>query len=157
MHDPGRNGDSDRRSHSHQYTPVLHPPCKETNSSGRGEGNAKGGRDRAVEEPLGSPYDPRPEKGWYTQTCIYFRKLNRVTCPDPYPMPRTEELVKGLATARYITTLDLTKGYWQVPMEEASKEKTAFVTPFGKYQFKPMPFGLTGAPATFQRMMYGLR
>lgn len=84
---------------------------------------------------------------------IDFRRLNRLTVPDPYPMPRSEELIEELARARYITTLDLAKGYWQVPVAEASQEKTAFVTSFGKYQFRRMPFGLTGAPATFQRMM----
>lgn len=77
-----------------------------------------------------------------------------MTVPDPYPMPRTEVMIEELAKARFITTLDLTKGYWQVPV--ASREKTAFVTPFGKYQFRRMPFGLTGAPATFQRMMDGM-
>ncbi len=87
---------------------------------------------------------------------IDFRKLNRLTTPDPYPMPKTEEMVEELATATFITTLDLAKGYWQVPVAEASRDKTAFVTPFGKYQFRRMPFGLTGAPATFQRMMDGL-
>lgn len=68
-------------------------------------------------------------------------------------MPRIEELVETLATATYITTLDLTKGYWQVPVAPEARAKTAFVTPFGKYHFLRMPFGLTGAPAVFQRMM----
>ncbi len=84
---------------------------------------------------------------------VDYRKLNKISTPDPYPMPRIEELVDNLSSARFITTLDLTKGYWQVPVEEKSREKTAFVTPFGKYQFRRMPFGLTGAPAIFQRMM----
>ncbi len=58
-----------------------------------------------------------------------------------------------LGGAKYITTLDLTK-YWQVPaVEEEDRSKTAFITPFGPFKFKRMPFGLQGAPATFQRMM----
>lgn len=71
-------------------------------------------------------------------------------------MPRVEDLLDGLAGAKFITTLDLTKGYWQVPVVEESREKTAFTTPFGKYQFSVMPFGLVGAPATFQRFMNSL-
>ena len=58
-----------------------------------------------------------------------------------------------MLSAKFITTLDLAKGYWQVPMDPASREKTAFSTDFGKYEFRVMPFGLVGAPATFQRLV----
>ena len=58
-----------------------------------------------------------------------------------------------LGSQNFITTLDLTKGYYQVPVEQASKDKTAFVTPFEKYQFRAMQFGLISAPSTFQRLM----
>ena len=71
-------------------------------------------------------------------------------------MPRVDDIIDRLGSAKYITTLDLTKGYWQVPVAAASRAKTAFTTPFGLYQFRTMPFGLKGAPATFQRMMDNL-
>ena len=64
-------------------------------------------------------------------------------------MPRISDLIDQLGAAKYITTLDLTKGYWQVPVAEKDQCKTAFITPFGLFEFVRMPFGLQGAPATF--------
>lgn len=68
-------------------------------------------------------------------------------------MPRIDDLVERVGRAQYITTLDLSKGYWQLALAPEVRELTAFKTPFGMYQFKVMPFGLQGAPATFQRLM----
>ena len=68
-------------------------------------------------------------------------------------MPRIDDLIDRLGRANFILTLDLTRGYWQVPVPVDSRPKTAFVTLFGLYQFNVMPFGLQGAPATFQRLM----
>ena len=79
-----------------------------------------------------------------------FKKLNQ---DRPYPIPQVEELIDCLERAKYITALDLTKGYWQVPVEEGSQKNTAFITPFGKYEFTTMPFGLMGSPSTFQRLI----
>lgn len=68
-------------------------------------------------------------------------------------MPKIDDMIDSLASATFISTLDLSKGYWQIPVHPDSMEKTAFVTTFGKYEFTVMPFGLTGAPAIFQRLM----
>ncbi|KAK5907135.1 hypothetical protein CesoFtcFv8_005015 [Champsocephalus esox] len=94
---------------------------------------------------------PKPNKT--NRFCNDFRKLNEISKFDAYPMPRIDELIDRLGEARYISTLDLTKGYWQVPLEAASREKTAFATPTGLYQYTVLPFGLHGAPATFQSLM----
>ena len=84
--------------------------------------------------------------------CNGFRKLNAVSEFDAYPMPHVDELIESLGNARFITTLDLTKGYWQVPLAAESKEKTAFATLGGLWQYRMLPFGLAGTPS-FQRLM----
>ncbi|XP_071510123.1 uncharacterized protein [Diadema antillarum] len=85
--------------------------------------------------------------------CVDFRRLNKVTKFDSEPIPDQEELFTRLASDKFFTKIDLSKGYWQVPMSEKSKELTAFITPDGLYHFKVMPFGLVNAPATFSRLM----
>ena len=97
-----------------------------------------------------------PKKDGTMRMCVDYRKLNSVSAADAYPMPRVDELIDRLGNAKYISTLDLTRGYWQVPVAQDSQDKTAFTTPFGLFNFTVMPFGLHGAPATFQRMMDNL-
>ncbi|XP_042611929.1 uncharacterized protein LOC122144820 [Cyprinus carpio] len=100
-----------------------------------------------------SPVVLVPKKDGTLRFCVDFSKLNAVSAFDPYPMPRVDELIERLGKAKYLTTLDLCKGYWQVPLTESAKELTAFRVPSGLSHFRFMPFGLHGAAATFQRLV----
>ncbi len=100
-----------------------------------------------------SPIVMVPKPDGTLRFCNDFRRLNQVSKFDGYPMPRVDELLDRLGRARFISTLDLTKGYWQVPLTDEAKPKTAFSTPSGHWQYRVLPFGLHGAPATFQRLM----
>ena len=112
---------------------------------------------QGIIEPSSSPWAAPivlvAKKDGSQHMCVDYRKLNAITIGDHYPLPRIEELINGIGASKFITTLDLTKGYYQVPVAPEDKEKTAFITPYGKYQFTTMPFGLVSAPSTFQRLM----
>ncbi|KAK3547816.1 hypothetical protein QTP86_031795, partial [Hemibagrus guttatus] len=88
----------------------------------------------------------------------FLKLLNEIreeegTIPDQYTMPRIDDALDCLTGSKWFSVLDLRSGYYQVEMSEADKEKTAFICPLGFFQFERMPQGITGAPATFQRLM----
>lgn len=86
--------------------------------------------------------------------CIDYRKLNEVSERDAYPLPQVTATLDKLRGAKYLSTLDLKNGYWQVPLAPDSRQFTAFTVPGkGLMQFRVMPFGLHSAPATFQRLL----
>ena len=85
--------------------------------------------------------------------CVDYRALNNCTKKCIYPLPRIYDSLDQLSGCGYFSTLDLKSGYWQIPMHEKDKEKTAFACHKGLFKFNVMPFGLANAPATFQHLM----
>ena len=86
--------------------------------------------------------------------CIDFHHLNACTKKDSYPLPRIQEVLESLVGAGHFFCLDLKSGFWQIKMDEASKQYTAFtVGNLGFFKCDRMPFGLCNAPATFQWLM----
>ena len=86
--------------------------------------------------------------------CIDFRKLNSLTVKDSHPLPHICETLESLTGAAHYLTFDMNSGFWQVPMDEESKQYTAFTLgSMGLYECESMPFGLCNAPPTFQRLM----
>ena len=103
--------------------------------------------------PWASPVVLVNKKNGKKRFCIDFRKLNLVTTRDVYPIPRIEDCLAALGGNVFFSSFDLLSGFWQIPMHEEDKKKTAFVVEGGLYEFTVMPFGLTNATATFQRYM----
>jgi len=108
---------------------------------------------RASDSPWSSPIVLVKKTDGTTRFCIDYRKLNDITRKNSYPLPRIDDHLEALNGKSWYCTLDLASGYWQIKMNEADKEKTAFASHVGLYEFNFMPFGLTNAPATFQTLM----
>jgi hypothetical protein len=103
--------------------------------------------------PYAAPIVMVPKKDNSIRLCCDYRKLNSYTIFDPYMMPRTDHIIDDIGHAKYVTTLDLTKGYWQLPLDADARIKSAFITPFGQFEFNTLPFGLKNSGPAFQRLL----
>ena len=107
---------------------------------------------RGIVQPSSSPWASPvvlvPKKDGKIRFCVDYRRLNAATKKDVYPLPRIEDILDTLGQTRYFTTLDLTAGYWQIPLDPASRSKSAFTTHCGLHEFTRMPFGLCNGPGT---------
>lgn len=114
----------------------------------------KDGVIRPSKSPWNTPVVIATKKNGDPRVCIDFRKVNDASHKDAYPIPQVNSTLNKLKGARYISTIDLKNGYWQVPLAENSRPITAFTVPGkGLFEFNVMPFGLHAAPSTFQRLL----
>ena len=97
---------------------------------------------------------PKGDRGKHL--VIDYRALNKVTRKFTWPMPKVEDIFSKLNRATYFTTLDLCAGYHHIPLDNSSIPKTAFNSPFGKYEYVKVPFRLAQVPAYFQELMTGI-
>ncbi len=117
-------------------------------------------RKMGIIEPSSSPYSSTvllvPKSDGSVRFCINYRPLNAITKRDGYLMPRVDDSLAALKGSNYFSSLDLSSAFWQIPMDEASKDLTSFATPDGTWRYNRMPFGLMNGPAIFSRFIDGV-
>ena len=94
---------------------------------------------------------PKPDGG--IRFCTDYRKVNAISITDAFPIPRVDDYIDRSGKSKFLTKIDLLKGYWCVPLTERARTISAFATGSGLYEYNVLPFGMKNAPATFQRMM----
>ena len=106
--------------------------------------------------PWGAPVLFAKKPDGSLQFCMDYCALNKLTIRDSYLLPRHEDLLDQMGSAKFFTSIDLCSGYWQCHIADEEILKTAFLTRYGLYQWVVMPMGLTNAPATFMQTMNNL-
>ena len=107
------------------------------------------------DSPWGSPVVLVAKKNGTSRLCIDYRRLNSVTKPVFYPLPLLEDVFQTVAenNPSIFSTIDMTSGFWQIPLDPLTKNRTAFVTHRGNYHFKRLPMGLKSSPSVFQALV----
>lgn len=107
--------------------------------------------------PNSSPIILRPKPGGDHRLVHDYHYVNSLTVPDAFPMRKVQEMLRILSEAKYLSTIDMEKGFWKVPLTKSDRHLTAFQTRKGLFQYRVMPQGLRNSPATFQRLMNKVR
>ncbi|KAJ1144899.1 hypothetical protein NDU88_011193 [Pleurodeles waltl] len=115
--------------------------------------NLKNGLIAPSSSPAGDSLFCVPKKMKDLRPCVDFRRLNKITIKDHYPLPLLRDILDAIQGAKMFTKLDLRGAYHLLRIKQGDEWKTAFRTPFGHYEYRIMPFGLTNAPSVFQRFM----
>ena len=156
--DPGRTDLVALKIHTADHPPIS---CHPYRVAPRWRDEVKRQLDQLLElgiiQPSVSPWSSSvvtvKKKDGGVRICIDYRAVNAHSQPDPYQMPLIDDILEALSTAKFISKVDLNKGFHQIPIISEDVAKTAFCTPWGKYEFRVMPFGLRNGPSVFQRLM----
>ena len=108
-----------------------------------------------VTEPTAwvSPMVPVPKKNGSVRICVDLTRLNHSVQREQFQLPTADQLFASLHGAKYFSTLDAASGFYQIPLSEDCSSLTTFISPFGRYRFKRLPFGITSGPEVFHRAM----
>ena len=115
----------------------------------------KNGVIKEVTQPTGwcAPMVPVVKKNGKIRLCIDIKNLNKAVLRENFALKTLDDIAPNLVGAKYFTTLNAASGFWQFPLHEDSQLMTTFITPFGRYAFKRLPFKTNSAPEIFQRKM----
>ena len=103
-----------------------------------------------------APMVPVVKRNGSVRICVDLKRLNEAVVRERFVLPTLDDLLPKLKGATVFSTLDAASGFWAIPLEESSSKLTTFISPFGRFRFKRLPFGITSAPEIFQRVMADL-